>query len=338
MHDIQPYYDIDSWSPDGGKIIFSSASQESLYDKGAMLHSDNGSIYTLDTGTGEVRWVIGGRRWNSHTGCFPIWHPDGQYMLFGSDDYYQFRMSIVDLKTMRTEEYDGLEPRQISSDGKKVLCLSVDSIRIFDFETRTQKVLIPFERLVDAIPEKAPPEGERWIIRHLKFNKDNSKFLMRFSTMTESIKHLLVADIDGASVIKMDAVTQAGDRWHHPSWLPDGKSILFGHRALDGTNRLYQIGCDNTGRKLVSGHPLGGHPISSPDGRFIVTDDYDSTKTNTSILLLDRSADTVEKLASFTVNLKRSNAHPSWNHDGTQILYHSDPGGFSNLYLIDLKE
>ena len=42
-HDIQPYYDIDSWSPDRSKIIFSSAAVESLREDGEMMVSERGT-------------------------------------------------------------------------------------------------------------------------------------------------------------------------------------------------------------------------------------------------------------------------------------------------------
>jgi Tol biopolymer transport system component len=168
----------------------------------------------------------------------------------------------------------------------------------------------------------------------LKFNRDATKFLMRFSTApVERIKHLLVANTDGTGLTRLDTL---GHKWHHHSWLNDGHSILFGHINRDGTPNLYRIDCDNTNLRLLSKHPLAGHPIISPDGTRIVTDDYDETKTRGSILLLNLETDTVETIASFTANLKRANAHPVWNHDGTQILYHSDHTGYSRLYLIEV--
>ncbi|MCL2639933.1 MAG: hypothetical protein FWD53_03720, partial [Phycisphaerales bacterium] len=102
-HDLQPYYDIDSWSPDGSKIIFSSAAEDTLHDDGQRLITTQGHIYTLDTKTGEIRWLIGNQHYDSHIGCFPLWHPNGRLMLFGSgyDGDRAFRMQIIDLETMQ---------------------------------------------------------------------------------------------------------------------------------------------------------------------------------------------------------------------------------------------
>jgi Tol biopolymer transport system component len=334
-HDIQPYYDIDSWSPDGSKIIFSSAAVENLRDTGAMMVSDEGHIYTLDTKTGEIRWVIGNQHFDSHTGCFPVWHPSGRWMLFGSGNYEMndLHMSIIDLETMKSEEYNDLCPRQISPDGSSVLCFSPEGVRLFDFETRTSKVILTFAQCVDIIPEKVPPEGTIWTIRNLKYNQDGTMFILRFSSQPQVVKYLMVANIDGTGLTKLNTPSH---KWHHHSWLPGSRSVLFGDR-VDGVSYLYRIDIDNSNLRLISKHPLAGHPLASPDGRRIVTDENKDTKKGLGIYLLDLVADTVERVASITVNLKRSNAHPVWNHEGTQILYHSDHMGYSNLYLIDLN-
>ena len=335
-HDIQPYYDIDSWSPDGSKIIFSSASVESLREEGPMMVSDEGHIYTMDTKTWEIRWLIGNQRFDSHTGCYPIWHPGGKWMLFGSGsrEKNDLRLSITDLATMKTEEYEGLRPRQISPDGKKVLCFSIEGVRLFDFESRTSKVILTFQQCIDIIPEKVPPDGTAWVFANLKFNQDGTKFMLRFSTQSEIAKHLMVANIDGTGLTRMNTPSY---RWHHHSWLPNKRSILFGDRDSQGVPHLYQIDCDSTNLKMISGHRLAGHPHSSPDGSRIVTDENANKEMGLGIYLLDIATDKLERLASVTMNFKRSNAHPVWNHEGTQILYHSDHMGFSNLYLIELN-
>jgi len=338
-HDIQPYYDIDSWSPDRSKIIFSSAEEGTMRDGSiggsqAML-SDEGHIYTLDVKTGEIKWLIGNQPYDSHTGCYPIWHPSGRWMLFGSglrgED--NLHMIVIDLATMKSELFKGLRPRQVSPDGKSVLCLCDEGVSLFDFENKTSKIILKFSDCVKLIPEKNPPEGAAWAVQNLKYNQDGTKFIMRFSSIPVTVKHLMTANIDGTGLLRLDTPSY---KWHHHSWLPDRQNILFGDRDANGTPHLYQIGSDNRNLKMVSAHKLAGHPIASPDGKKIVTDDYSNDKKDCGIMLLDLETDRLEKLASFTVNFKRSNAHPVWSHDGTQILYHSDHTGFSNLYLIDL--
>ncbi|MCL2640873.1 MAG: hypothetical protein FWD53_08520, partial [Phycisphaerales bacterium] len=165
-----------------------------------------------------------------------------------------------------------------------------------------------------------------------------TKFLMRFSSMPippELIKHLLVANIDGTGLTRLNTPTQ---RWHHPSWMPGGNSILFCDRDQNNNDRFHRIDCDNRNLQRITDHPLRGHPIASPNGKYIVTDENHNKAMGLGIYLLDLAADKYEMLASITVNFKRSNAHPVWNHDSEQILYHSDHTGFSNLYLIDLHE
>jgi Tol biopolymer transport system component len=168
--------------------------------------------------------------------------------------------------------------------------------------------------------------------------------LIRFNfTPGEYMKSLFVASADGTELRRLEGV---GHKFHHHSWHPDGNRIIYGDLDEKGEFKLFLIDADGGNRRRVSETRLAGHPSVSPDGRTIVTDNYagefpDESKGDVfgdCLLLVDAATGEVEQLAGIRGKMKWLHAHPSWSRDGSQILYHSDHTGMSQIYVMPIDQ
>ena len=338
-HDIQPYYDIYPWSPDGSKIVFSSAPDEGMTRSGKMMVSPHGNVYTMDAVTGEIEWIAGEMSFNSHTGCFPYWTPDGKYIICGPSLRGEPRkLVVIDYATREREEYIGIHPRQMNRQGTKILCECDYGIDMFDFATREVKHLPSYEEIISKVPEYDKSYATIPTACNLKWNIDGTKFLFRFSFAPgEYMKSLFVANADGTGLRRIE---QATAKFHHPNWIPGTDTILFGDREESGAPHHYMVDFDGSNYKMVSSLQLHGHPHVSYDHKYTITDNYAGGAGGPygkSILKYEFATDTVEVLASFDVAaLPGENSHPIWRRDNAQILYNSSHTGRSQLYIIPL--
>ena len=331
-HDIQPYYDICPWSPDGSKIVFSSAMPEELVDAGGIMTTRRGHLFVMDADGQNIERLTGDAPFDSHTGAFPLWTPEGTRIVYGNG-MKPSRVHVLNLGDRSVETFDGVQPRQLSPDGTRLLCQSPNGVEVLHMNDGHREVVLTFEQLLDAIPPYDAERASDPTACNLKWSPDGSRFLLRFSfSPGEYMKSLFVASADGSELRRID---RASTSFHHHSWHPDGERILYGDYDRPDEPRYYFIDREGRERVEVTGELILGHPFLNPDATRIISDNYHE-KLGHRILQIDVGTGSVETLASFTVNLKRSNAHPTWNRDGSQVIYHSDHIGTSQLYVVDV--
>ena len=138
-------------------------------------------------------------------------------------------------------------------------------------------------------------------------------------------KELYVCDADGANLRQ---VTQDRSIVVAPSWMPDGKNILYTSYKR-GYPNIYRTGQ----REAIS--KFGGLNASaavSPDGRKMAV--ILSKDGNPELYIRDLSSGTLQRISS----TRRANeASPCWSPDGSKLAYVSDSAGRPHIYVLALK-
>ena len=143
-----------------------------------------------------------------------------------------------------------------------------------------------------------------------------------------------------------------GDRISgHPQWNPEGTHIVNIMQPLDGSDNRWLVAVDAVSgavQRLVDFPIEGpGHPVVSPDGRYLATDAYLANRQCCPIYLIDLSTGAVSEIARFDHSTKltstyqpgtihRSNLHPVWSPDGSKLLVNANEGGTRlGMYLLE---
>ena len=129
---------------------------------------------------------------------------------------------------------------------------------------------------------------------------------------------------------------------HHHSWTANGTKVLYSgylthtDAGQQDEPRLHMIDFDGKNKEVVIDHPLGGHPIASPDGSKITTWDREG------VILVDLKTRSVDHIAAFGPHCDHNShrgTHPHclWSLDGSRILYNSAQSGRSHLYRVEAQ-
>lgn len=345
-HNLHTYYDASSWSPDGSKIAFTAILPEDVIpEKLASTHK--GALFVMDAAGDHIHCVAESVAFELHTGCLPIWK-DKQTIIFrGKHPDGKHYTGIVDITTREIREVQGLLSRGLNPDRTKLICQWEESdqsekqgVTIIDLDNLSCTEIITSDELTEAMldtfnrAERMPDmDADRMIrpqVANIKWSPDGAKLMLRFNYMPgQYMKSLFVLNPDGTDLTRMDLVTPA---FGHHSWHPDARHILYCDRSEIGPGPIYYlIDRDGLGRRALHTERLGGHPIFNPAGTEIV--DFG----NGWIWHLEVETGNVQKLASYTNNLHSGlHPHPSWSPDGTQVIYHSDHTGTTQLYVLQL--
>ncbi len=346
MADRHAYYDINPWSPDGSRIVFTSAPvQDIVTPIRDLLSSKKGVVYLMDSRAFEISYLAGDGLYQTHNGAFPIWHPSGRSVYY---NHASGGVASADAETGEVTMIEG-KMRQISPDGDLIVWTEnagkplpergVYTMRVDGSDARQ---IISNERIYALTPNREQFTPDDVTVGNTKWTPDGEHMLVTIwiglwqkpGVFQRPGVHrsLYVASRDGSDL-----------RWltffgHHHSWTPDGSSVLYcGWKDMDDKQdpRLYLIDFDGGNKRMAIDEPLGGHPCMDPTMKRIVTWDAHG------IVMVDLEAQVSGYLATWPegvdhVTHKGTHPHPVWSADGHQVLYNSAQSGHSQLYLIPL--
>ena len=141
----------------------------------------------------------------------------------------------------------------------------------------------------------------------------------------KGIKEVFVCDTDGGNLRK---VTSYSTSCVEPSWMPDGKSVVYTRYTPSGTDICETMLSPWKSRRLTQFRGMNVGAAVHPTGKYLAM-----------VMSIDRQVELYVKAVNSRdrrrlTNSRAVEASPCWHPNGGSICYVSDRGGNPGLYLI----
>ncbi|MCX4247938.1 S9 family peptidase [Paraliomyxa miuraensis] len=249
------------WSPDGKRLLFTVTHHDLAKGK------SNGEIWLAEpTEAMTTRRLT---RFEGYDGA-PTWAPDGRSFAFvssrGDEGNQLWRMSIDGGEPERlTSSSTGVDEPQWSPDGTRIAFVS----RVFPEHGADDEANRAALEDVERSPIKAYLADEL-LERHWTHWEDGRRdHLLVLELRTGTITDVTPGEYDSPAF-------RLGDPGF--SWSPDGQELCFSSVRVPGSAQAWSTNKDlyvvpvtgGPARSLTKDNPgFDGHPLYSPDGRFI---------------------------------------------------------------------
>lgn len=292
------------FSADGRRLIFQSTRDGRSCDQEYVMNVDGSGVRRVSTGTGK-------------TTC-GFFYANDQRILFGSSHAlqgecppkpdpskgYVWRLDPYDIYTARP---DGSDLRRltnyrvytaeavVSPDGKRIV---FTSLKDGDLDIYTMNVDGTDVRRLTTTEgyDGGPwwsPDGTQIVYRAwhpVDSALTTYRDLLAQRLVRPNRMELWVMNADGSD---QRQITTLGGANFGPSWLPDGKRLIFSSNYLrprSGNFDLYLINLDGTGlEQVTTEESFDGFPMFSPDGRSLVwaSNRHDAKPGDTNLFIAD---------------------------------------------------
>lgn len=223
------------------------------------------------------------------------------------------------------------------------LSYSKDGLWIFNLLNNTSKLLFSLDDLLKYKP-KASMKGGEHCINHVMFSHSGSKliFLHRWVTKDNNRVSRLYVINDNGSDLKL---LLDNDFISHYCWMND-KDILTYSETEETGKKYYIINTINGSIKLFGNESINqfgdGHPNISPNGNWIVTDNYPDSTRIRRLLLWDIRKKELHMIGKFYSPVsfeddKRCDLHPRWHPLKPLISIDSAHEGRRKNYVINVE-
>lgn len=319
------------------------------FDDGAS----SADIILRDLATGRETVIADTRSFDFHTASFQQWILGGQAVVY--DDILDgHRLCAIAPATGHgaVTRLPGMHVRAVSADmlfgygglREKVENNAHSAARIH-FETRRIET---FFTAAEAARHMPPDIAEDCPFSITHFVPNPSQTLAFFKLCKPSPTKKIpgrMEDWGGFFIFDLAARTFRclGQRISgHPQWMPDGRHIINIMQPLDGSDNRWLVTQDAlTGAisRLIDLPIEGaGHPVISPDGRWLATDAYTADHSTCPVYLIDLHTGQSAEIARFPHSTKisdryqphtifRSNLHPVWSPDSRSLQVNVNHSG-----------
>ena len=218
---------------------------------------------------------------------------------------------------------------------------SHDGIWKIDIKTNSVSLIITLQQLIDLKPVDSMI-GARHKVNHIDIcpNGDRFMFLHRWIGPQGRYMRLITADRNGGDLYILN-----GDKMSsHSCWLGNDRIISFCYTNEFGNNYIEFIDKSEIKKKISNNLPkVDGHPILSPDCKWMITDSYPQLNRFSSLYLYNFDQDQCFVLGRFYQPLKYLNSnridlHPKLNQKCTKIYFESGHRGKKALYSLTVDK
>lgn len=348
-HSLHSYQGLTPWNPAGDKLLFAGLDE----------NRQSTDIVVRDLSSGKDTTVGESPRCDYHTAAYQQWILDGGAVIYRDvqEGVKGSTITPVPGSTVSRSFLPRLQIRAVSADTKHGYGYSLDepitAMRV-DFSTGEIKHYFQAAEIAQYLPPDIKEDCE-YSFSHFVPNADESLAFIKVSKPEPHRKRPGQMDDWGAFFVydlHRHSFLCLGDRISgHPQWMPDGCRIVNIMQPLDGSdNRWLVIQNAITGevRRLVDFPIEGpGHPVASPDGRFLATDAYLAHRQICPVYIIDLATRQMGEIARFSHSTKntdtyqpgtiyRANLHPVWSPDSRRLLVNTNNGG-TNLEMLVLE-
>lgn len=220
-----------------------------------------------------------------------------------------------------------------------------EGIYAIDLKTGEYQEIVTLGQ-VKRIPMESEPLGKHWF-NHLLFNTDGSRFIFLHRAKWEAdggrgwCTRMFTANPDGTDLhVVNDHNMVSHFIWHDPNHI-----MAWAREPDEGSHFWYYT--DESDEKKIIGEGVltrDGHNTYSPDGAWVLVDEYPDKDRMQALKLYRPSDGTLVRLGRFYLTRDasgefRCDLHPRWSRSGDYITIDSmHDGDQRQIYLFDVSD
>jgi len=358
------YYNITPFNNKGGLLWCETSEQRTRGSKFSSINIIHHNVLSDDK-----QVVSESKAWNWQQGCMLQWFSGSDHkIIYNNYDEVkkEYNSEIYDLKSNKVKIL--CKPiYSVANDGSFALTLNFDrnslmrpsygyfrkqnidylptddndGIWFIDIEKNTSKLIISLDGLKNFEPDPTMVNSKHKV-NHIDIAPDGKRFMFlhRWIGPQGRFHRLMTANCkDGSDLFFLTGTELVS----HNCWMTDSKNIISFSKLKDGRDK-YNCYTDKKGLKEIIGENdffKDGHPSVSPDGRWMLTDDYPDKAKFSHLYLYDLLNKKKHILGMFYQPLKyqgenRIDLHPRWSKDGKFVSIDSGHRGKREFHVMNI--
>jgi len=219
-----------------------------------------------------------------------------------------------------------------------------DGVWTVDLATGAARLIVSIGRLASLHPHPTFSEARHHWVNHLLWNADGSRLILlhRWQAGQSRFTRMYTVGPDGEDL----HLVPAEDMVSHFHWRGTRRILAWARTRAAGDHfYLFEDRSDRweiVGKDVLTGD---GHCSFGPDGRWVLCDTYPQGEPPSRTLYLYRLVDDTRfDLGRFAIDERfpsgplRTDLHPRWSRDGTQVSFDSAHEGARQIYLACVAE
>jgi Tol biopolymer transport system component len=304
-----------------------------------------------------------------HSNCLYFEHPnftaDNRSLLFYSQrmasrnsghDLFRVDVDGSDLVQLSDEEHPFGSPIPSPDSARVIYGVRGNALLALNIDTFEERVIARCEEVLSLGPGTLTGDGTHYL--SIGSAEDGTRMVVRFRTdgsemvtfghgyprahLTSNYSGTILAffgtgveytcDIDGKELRRIPGPQQ----FSHCTW--HGKEDVRIGTYLPPGHGIATAGVNDTEKKMICSGPYFCHSASSAAGEWVVSD---TNWPMEGIFLIHVPSGRYAKLVNPPLRFGHpgiTHPHPSFNRDGTKVVFTSNETGLSQVYLIEIPE